>query len=92
MNFTFYVLLLSLIGSYWYIFRFDKSSIRITLEELKVYKKMIWAATSIFIVGVISSFFIEMKIVDIFYFISLSISLYSDYYVFRRFFPARKAS
>ncbi|MFA7327698.1 MAG: hypothetical protein WC121_13610 [Candidatus Kapaibacterium sp.] len=92
MSFTFFVLCFILIGSYWYIFRFEKSSIRITLDELQIYKKLTIAATSLFIVGTIFSFFIGMNIVDIIYLISLSVVLYSDYYVFKRYHVLEKAT
>jgi hypothetical protein len=91
MSFNFFVILFILLGSYWYIIRFDKSTIRITLDELKVYKKLTIAATAAFIVGIVLSFIISQDIVEIFYFVSLLVIIYAEYYVFKRFNKVERA-
>ncbi len=91
MSFTFFVILFILLGSYWYIFRFDKSTIRITLDELQIYKMLTIVATAVFIVGFVLSFIISQDIVEIFYLVSLVITLYSDYYVFKRYHVLEKS-
>lgn len=90
MSFSFFVICFILISSYWYIFRFEKSSIRITLDELQVFKMLTIAATAIFLVGFVLSFIIDQDIVEIFYLASLVMTLYGDYYVFKRFYKVEK--
>lgn len=85
MDFTFIVLLISLIMSYAYILRYRKSKIRITLAKRDVYKKYIITATGFFVAGFLLSLYVESGVVTLIYAVSLGITLSADYYVFKRY-------
>lgn len=85
MSFTLLTVALSLIISYVYIFRGEKSKFKITSEERKVYSKFTYLATMLFIIGAVTSFFTTSKLVDLSLFLSLIITLIADFYIWKRF-------
>lgn len=84
MEFMFYTVIVAIIMSYIYIFRFNKTKLMLTEEESKIYTKYIHSSLAIFLIGFTLSFIVDIFIVDILYFAALVMVLGADFYVWQK--------